>query len=132
MRKNVWCYLSVIQTAMILILIGVLLWQTFSETTAEKADLKAFLDEHESVGYLPQAGYIPDAKTAGTIGSAIIDKMSEESVFRPDSVTVEYDEENRLWLISKNYFYGFFAFGPGGVVVIEQDSGKIVKAFLTK
>lgn len=132
MTKKIWFYLCIIEAAILSVIIVVFLWQSFSPITVEQANLTEYLDKDKSVDYLPQTGYIPDAETAKTIGSAIIDKMVGNSSFRPSGVDIEYDEENRLWKISKGYFYGFFTFGPGGVVVIEQDSGKIVNAYLTK
>ena len=78
------------------------------------------------MGCLPDAGYIPDAKTAKIIGSQIIDKMTGRRHMLSE-IIIKYDEENRLWFVAKNYFPR-----NGGLVVIEQDSGKIVKASLIK
>lgn len=131
MQRKIWFYLFIIQ-AIILVLITVFLIHPFAQSTVKQVDLSEFLNEYENINYLPQAGYIPDAKTAQIIGSAIIDKMTGNSPIRPSGVSVEYDQENRLWAITKGYYYGLFAFGAGGVVVIEQDSGKIIEAYLTK
>lgn len=132
MKRKMWFYVCIIQTAILITMIAVSLWSSFSAVTVEKVNLEEYLEKDESSDYFPEAGYISDAITAKIIGSQIIDKMVGNSHFHPGRVTVEYDEENRLWKISKGYFYGFFTFGPGGVIVIEQDNGKIVKAFMTK
>ncbi len=74
---------------------------------------------------MPDAGYIPDAKTAKAVCEPMIDEMTGNKSL--GGVTIAYDAENRLWLVEKSYL-----FAPGGFVLIEQDSGKILKALLTK
>lgn len=127
MKKKFWFYLCIIQAIILASMIAVFLWSSFSPVHYEKTNLQELLEELEGQNYLPETGYIPDAKTAKIVGACIIDNLTEHSRFRISSVTVEYDEENRLWLVSKGYL-----FSHGGFVVIEQDSGKIVKALLMK
>ena len=131
-KNKIWFYLCIAQAFVLIVVMIMSLWSSYSVPKVKNANLKEYLEETADIGYLPDVGYIPDAKTAKIIGSQLIDKMVGNSRFHPGGVAIEYDEDNRLWLISKGYFYGIFALGPGGVVVIEQDSGKIVKAFKTK
>ncbi len=84
------------------------------------------MEQEEKYDWIPDAGYIPDAKTAKIIGSQIIDKITGSSHII-SKIVIKYDAENRLWLVIKNYFPR-----NGGIVIMEQDSGKVVKAFLTK
>jgi len=125
MKKNVWLYLSVIQAVVLLCII----LSNALPARFEARDLSKYLtEEYEDDSYLPAAGYIPDAKTAKIIGSQIIAKMTSTGSFRiGDGALVKYDEENRLWAISKSYLFSY-----GGVVVIEQDTGKVVYAGFTK
>lgn len=92
-------------------------------------NLRDYIDQfHEENNYFSDNGYIPDAKTAEIIGSQIIDKMTGGNRYEISGTTVEYDPENRLWMVSKGYLNR----RHGGVVIMEQDSGKVVNAFLTK
>ena len=98
-------------------------------TEPKEADLVEKLSHYsEDNNYLPEAGYIPDAETAKRIGSIIIDNLTGHNFsFEYNSAIVKYDEENRLWYVEKGYLTA-----PGGLVIIEQDTGRIVKALLTK
>ena len=112
----------------VIILVGgcALLFATPSVTYEGETDLQAYTDDliEENNNY-PEVGYIPDVKTAAAIGGAVIDKLTGKRLF--GAVTVSYDPDVRLWLVTKNYFPH-----AGGYVVIEQDSGKIIKALLHK
>jgi hypothetical protein len=132
MKKKIWFYLCIIQTVLLVCVISISLLSTFSTPKVNSANLEEYLEEVENLHYTPAEGYIPDVKTAKIIGSQIIDKMTGNSRFRLSGVTIDYDEKNRLWRINKGYFYDVYAFGSGGTVVIEQDSGTIIKAFMTK
>lgn len=127
MTKKIWFYLSVIQTIILVGIIAVSMWSSLSVPKYKNTDLKKYLEEHKYVNYLPAAGYIPDAKTAKIVGSQIIDRMTGNSGFVISEINIEYDEENRLWLVSKSYL-----FKNGGIIVIQQDSGEIIKAFLVR
>lgn len=126
MKKNIWFYLCIIQTV---ILFGVIIagvWSSISNPKARKVDLGEYLSQFsEDNNFIPDTGYIPDAKTAKIVGSQIIDKLTNKSLF--GVTTVEYDDKNRLWKVEKGYL-----FSHGGFVIIEQDNGKVIKALLTK
>lgn len=112
----------------VIILVGgcALLFTTPSVTYEGEMDIRAYLDDFsEDNNYYPELGYIPDAKTAAIVGGAIIDQLTGKHLF--GAITVSYDPEARLWLVTKNYFPH-----NGGFVVIEQDSGKVIKALLNK
>jgi len=125
MTKKVWFYLCIIQAIILAGVITISLWPT-SAPKFEKANLEEYLVKHSNRNYLPDAGYIPDAKTAKIIGSQILDNLNGNSGYIFSGVYIEYDEENRLWLVSKGY-----SLFRGGEIVLEQDSGKVIKAFLT-
>ena len=126
MKRQVWFYLCVIQAIVIVGFILLVICPSIVISEPTNVDLKEYLDSFsEGNNYLPEAGYIPDAETAKVVGSAIIDKLTGKKLF--GGTTVEYDEENRLWLVNKGYL-----FHQGGFVVIDQDSGKVVKALLKK
>jgi len=125
MKKKIWFYLFIVQTIILISVLAISLWP--ARTSFERVNLKEYLEEHAGINYMPDAGYIPDAQTAKIVGAQIIDNMVGQKSLTNLSVVVEYDEENRLWLVGKGYFPHH-----GGEVILEQDSGKVVKAFLTK
>ena len=126
MKKKIWFWLCIAEAVIILVGGCALLFATPSVTYEGEMDIQAYLDDFsEDNNYYPELGYIPDAKTAAAIGGAVIDKLTGKRLF--GAVTVSYDPEARLWLVTKNYFPH-----AGGYVVIEQDSGKIIQALLHK
>ena len=115
----------ILLTALLLIGAIVFFHQPF-EARVTQTDLKAYAAQfHPENNYLPAAGYIPDAKTAQRIGSCMIDAMTGNHLF--GSVDIAYDAENRLWKVNKAYL-----FHRGGFIIIEQDTGRVVKALLNK
>lgn len=76
--------------------------------------------------YQREQGYVSDAKTAARIGNAVIDSMLS-STLDVGTLSVGYDEETRMWYVSKSYI-----FHRGGFVIISQDTGEIVKMLLFK
>lgn len=126
MKRKCWFYLCIIQTVLLLGAVCLAIWPSLTAEKLQKTDLTEYVVQFsEENNYLPDAGYIPDTETAKAVGSVVIDKLTGNSLF--GTITVKYDEDNRLWKISKSYL-----FRQGGFVIIEQDSGKIVKALLTK
>ena len=125
--KNKICFcLCIVQTVIIAVMLAVTVFGRDAVYEAEEIDLREYVNSfHEDNNFLPDAGYIPDAKTAGEVGSAIIDSMLGRSWF--GATTVTYAWENRLWKVERNYF-----FVPGAFVVIEQDTGRIIKALKSK
>ena len=126
MSKKTLRMVCIIQGIIIAIGVFVAVRSTMTANKFQNADLVEYLNQFsEENNYLPDAGYIPDAKTAKLVGSAIIDGMTGEKWF--GETTVKYDAENRLWRVDKGYL-----FHRGGFVVIEQDSGKVIKALFVK
>ena len=126
MKKKIWFWLCIAEAFIILSGGCVLLFATPSVTYEGETDLQTYLDDlTEDNDNYPEVGYIPDAKTAAAVGGAVIDQLTGKHLF--GAVTVSYDPEARLWLVHKGYFPH-----AGGFVIIEQDSGRIIKAFLCK
>lgn len=129
MQKKIWFYLCIIQTIIIMAFIGGLLFIALPELSApeyELVDSEAFLNSfRQDNNFIPEKGYIPDAQTAKVVGGEIIDRLTGKTF--GGATTVEYDELNRRWIVHKNYFPS-----GGAFVVIEQDSGKVIKALLSK
>ena len=126
MKKKSLIYLSVIQTIIILVFILITICSSVLFTKPQKADLTEYLSElSEEHNYFPDRGYIPDAETAKAVGEKIIDSLTGNKGL--GAISIKYDEENRLWQVGKSYL-----FRGGGFVIIEQDSGRVIKALLTK
>ena len=127
MTKSKWWFYICIVQAIVMIGATVFIAMSAAPVKPENADLKEYVSQFsEENNYLPEKGYISDAETAVRVGGAIIDNMCEKDGSF-GSVSLYYDRENRLWMVDKGYL-----FHPGGFVVIEQDSGKVVKALLSK
>ena len=126
MKNKICFFLCIVQAIVIIGLVIMIIPEKFIYNDKEEVDLKAYVESFpEDNNYLPDVGYIPDAETANAIGSAIIDKLTGHSLLGVS--TVIYDEENRLWMVERGYL-----FSPGAFVVIEQDTGRIIKALLNK
>ena len=125
MKSKIWFYLCIVLFS-ILVFVGVAcVVEEYTVPKVENADLSEYLENSEN-NYSLENGYIGDAKTAKKVGCAIIDRATgKNSLF--SNATVEYDKELRLWKITKGYL-----FSGGAFVVIEQDTGKVVKLLLTK
>ncbi|MBR2353483.1 MAG: hypothetical protein IKA76_03155 [Clostridia bacterium] len=66
---------------------------------------------------------------AARVGSAIIDDMCGKGIFNLWSpITVSYDETNRLYRVQK----GYSIFNQGGFVILNQDTGEVVRALRYK
>ena len=127
MKSKVWFYFSVAQAVIILFGIFAQFAQAHIPQRIEYADLTTYVSQFsEENNCLPDEGSIPDAKVAKKIGGAMIDEMTH---YRWGVVYVTYDAEHRLWMVEKGYF-----FHPrrGAFVVIEQDTGRVLKALRTK
>lgn len=126
MKTKVLFYLCIIQSIIIIVLVLTIVPQKFTVTNTEVLNLREYVDSFDvDNNCLPDVGYIPDAETADAIGSAIIDKLTGNFLLGVSTVT--YDEENRLWMVERGYL-----FSQGAFVVIEQDTGRIIKALLYK
>ena len=126
MKKKIWFWLCMIEAAVILVGGCAVLFSTPYVSYEGESDIRSYVDDlAEDNNYAPEVGYIPDAKTAATVGGAVIDQLTGKHLL--GAITVSYDPEARLWLVHKGYFPH-----AGGFVVIEQDSGRIIKALLCK
>lgn len=128
MNKKIWFYLCMVCLVILLGIIILICLNMHSPVKVEYVDLSEFLEQfHPTNNFAPAEGYIPDAETAKVVGARIIDNLTGNHDHLFNGVEVKYDQTNRLWYISKGYL-----FSPGGFVVIEQDTGKIIKALLQK
>lgn len=126
MKDKIWFRLCILEAILIMIIGLALILSSPRSLYVGETDLEAYLTEFsEDTAYVPEEGYIPDAKTAAAIGGRLVDNTSGGGLF--DSVTVSYDPVNRLWMVRKNYFpHG------GGFAIIEQDTGRILTVLLHK
>ncbi|MCL2817100.1 MAG: hypothetical protein FWD39_01770 [Clostridiales bacterium] len=123
MKNKWWFYLSIVQ-AVVLVCIVV---SHALPTKFEAWNLLGYMEIEGKGEDIPAAGYIPDAETAKIIGAQIIRKMTGAGPFSIGGVEVKYDAENRLWLVGDTHLSG-----RGGIVIIEQDSGKVIWAVRTQ
>lgn len=118
MKKGIWFSLCIVQAVEILIGLCAMGWSCWAEPEVREADLVEFLGQiSEENNYLPDTGYIPDAKTAKAVCEPMIDEMTGNKSL--GGVTIEYDEENRLWLVEKGYL-----FGHGGSSLLSRTAEK--------
>ena len=109
-----------------LIVIVLIMLPSIIPPDTSEADLSEYINQYsEDNNYYPDKGYISNAKAAKKIGVAIIDEITGNSGL--GFVTIKYDKENKLWYVQKNYLIR-----NGCFVVIEQESGKVIKALLLK
>lgn len=126
MRKKIWFYLCIIQSILILGTVILLAFPALTTPKLVKVDLTDYIDQFSAENnYSPISGYIPNVETANIVGTKIIDTLTGNKSF--GVTTVKYDEINRLWLVERGYL-----FGHSGYIIIEQDSGTVIKALLTK
>lgn len=128
MNKRKWIYLAIgIFVIVVATVIAVVSICSYSFVKAKEADLQSYLEMPSENNYYAYEACIPDAQTAARIGSALIDNMCEKSAFDVGFVTVEYDAANRLWRVNKGYL-----FSQGGFVILQQDTGEVVRALRNK
>jgi len=113
--------------AVITIVMMALLYSSIGFEKGKEISMQKYLEMPLENNYKSDEGYIPDYKTAARVGGGIIDSMLDKSVFDFGHTTVRYDAENRLWKVTRGYL-----FDQGGFVIIEQDTGRVVKALLNK
>lgn len=128
MRQRLLLSLAIVQGVILILIVMSSIRSASNEQRYECADLKAYMAQFvEGNNYIPSSGYVPDAKTARAVGSSILDTLIANRSILGSSVEVQYDEKNRLWRVGKSYLLG-----GGGFVIIEQDSGRIRLALLSK
>lgn len=135
MKRKVWFYLAIalivitfIESFLLILFIGT------SNASALEGSLANEVPYFQLGGIQPACGYIPDANAAARVGGAIIDGVFEEVGHKilpwergKAMAFVEHDPTLRLWRISKGYI-----FRGGACVILEQDTGAVVNAWLTK
>lgn len=127
MKKRIWLYFLIGLFVMAVVTMVVVSNYAYIFIQPQKTDLQYYLELTPENNYYSSGECIPDAQTAGRVGSIIVDNMCNKGVFNIGFTTVEYDDTNRLWKIDKSYF-----FSQGGFVVIKQDTGEIIRALLNK
>lgn len=127
MKKSAWLYISIVLfTALLIMSISALNYSgTFIK--CNNSNLQDDLDLLPENNYYADEPCVPDAKTAARIGSAVLDNMCNASSFGLFRFTyVEYDEANRVWRVTKSYVR------TSGIVIIDQDTGEIIRALFQK
>lgn len=127
MNKKIWFIISLALMAILVMLILLSLNHACVFVKAKEANLRSELELSEENNFYYKKECVADAATAARIGSAIIDDMCDKGALDIGFVTVEYDSSNRLWKVTKSYL-----FSRGGYAVIDQDTGRIVRALLQK
>ena len=126
MQKKCWFYICIAQAVVIVSLMLWCAWPAITTLEVKTDDLKEFMRQYsDKANYLTEAGYIPDGETAKIIGSAILDKISTKTPLSSDLLF--YDAENRLWRVERRYLPSH-----GVCVIIEQDTGRVVRVIKTK
>ena len=134
MKQNIWFYLSIFLT-LIVIIQGSTMLGLFQNSTIDFVEVSMEADSGNwGTGVTQNVEYIADAETAAKVGSLIIDCVCSEAgkailPWEKSSwgVSVEYDPTLRLWRISKGYLLH-----RGAVVVLEQDTGKVISLLFQK
>ena len=127
MNKRMWICIVITILLTIVVAVTVISNCSYAFIKPKEADLQYYLDLAPENNYYSDKACISDAQTAARVGGAIVDNMCDKSIFNVGFISVEYDDANRLWKINKSYL-----FSQGGFVVIEQDTGEIVRALLNK
>ena len=127
MKKKLWFYLFIFQ---FVIMISIVIINHFYVPAYKEENILDFLNEGQSYTNNeikpPDIVAIPNAKIAKNIGEAVIEAMKGERLFLPFT-NITYDKENRLWMIVSGSL-----FDPGGIVILDQDTGNVVTAWLQK
>lgn len=127
MKKTAWFYISLALFVALLIMSISVLNYSYVFIKYKNSNLQDDLDLLPENNYYANEPCVPDAKTAAKIGSAILDNMCNASVFDLFRFTyVEYDEFNRVWRVTKSYVR------TSGIVLIDQDTGEIIRALFQK
>ena len=126
MRKKCWFYICIAQAVVIVALVLWCVWPAITTPEVSTNDLNELMSRYnDKANLLAEDGYIPDGKTAKIVGSSILDNLSPKKLLSRDLLS--YDAENRLWRVERRYFPSH-----GVCVILEQDTGKVVRVFKTK
>ena len=123
MKKKIWFYLCCFLIAFIICNCVFSIYQKYKIPDIKFADSSQYKNPNPvTIDELrPENGFIPDAKTAEIIGEAIIDQYVGENNDLFSYVEVEYDFENRIWIILKSYFPHH-----GAYLLLDQDTGAVI------
>lgn len=127
MKNKAWFIVSMVELGVIVLCALLFIGYYFIPSGGKPADLSAELNISNSYdeGYSHGNGFIPDEITAKRVCSPIIDAMVGNKFI--GEYEIEYDKENRMWSVSK-----YSLIEQGGVVIISQDTGEIISAYLWK
>ncbi len=84
----------------------------------------------------PEAGAVPDAKTALTISKVVLKNMFGEGIDRSGPFTVRFDEKKDLWIVEGTSNAGLLGMvnillgaESSPTVIIHKGTGEIVSAY---
>ena len=127
MKETTYKWLLIVIASLCMVFLIMAVWFAKSgylfHTDAEQDNLTYYLDDSVE-GIHCQEGFVPDAKTAARIGGPIVDNLCSKVSTDFGIVSVYYDKDNRVWKVTKAY--GIFE--PSAFVIIDQDTGRIIKA----
>ena len=123
MKKNI-IIVILLFIFIISIIINIFLYNVkFNYNITEVKDGSIESCQHIFNGYVPDGGYVPDAKTAVKIADAILENMDMEG----GEYIVEYDKASEIWIVHKARILK-----NGAYIIINQMDGKIIEAWKTK
>lgn len=79
----------------------------------------------EEPGFMPENGFVTDAKTAEAIGRAVIDRVTGHTSVRKGEVY--FDREHNVWVVCRSY-----CSSPGAEAYIDPQNGRIIKLLFFK
>ena len=79
----------------------------------------------EEPGFVPENGFVTDARTAEAIGSAVIDHVTGHTSLQKGEVF--FDHNHNLWIVCRSYW-----FSPGAEAYIDPKTGRILKLLFYK
>ena len=83
------------------------------------------LNYGEEPGFIPEDGFVADARTAEAVGSAVIDHVTGHSSVQKGEVF--FDCEHNVWIVCRSYW-----FSPGAEAYIDPKTGRILKLLFYK
>lgn len=123
MKKNI---IILLQFIIILVFVLINLVTMYLKGNINKPDVKeGKLEDYQVMidGYIPETGYVPDAKTAIKIAKAVFNTMD----ISDGEYIVEYDENEQMWIVQNVSILR----NPSYIIISKLD-GKIIRAWRTK
>ena len=132
MTHKRWFYLFWIQFILIIVIVVVSAFSSISASNFKEANIGTYLEDALAYreaygGYIPEDGYIPNAKAASKVAEAIVDPIFAGRLNVISGTTVEHDAANRLWKVHRWYLFHL-----GATIVIDQDSGEVLDVVFHK